>query len=175
MMSRAVVVTAAIATTTSNRKMAISISSTVGPGGGLGLSFMAGAARMGRELRVNMANCVKLRPSLLLRRPGSDGPGRGPGASHPWDPKSCLCWPFLPQSRQKKRRPFRGGFDLRFRFNHLMKTEASGRPAQDPRPQDVGVGPRLGKAVRSPSEPLPCSPLAVGSQGVGLEEERCLR
>ena len=51
-MSRAVVVTAAIATTTSNRKMAISISSTVGPGEGLGVSFMAGAARMGRELRV---------------------------------------------------------------------------------------------------------------------------
>ena len=114
-MSRAAVMTAAIAMTTSNRKMAISISSTVGPGEGLGLSFMAGAARMGRKLRVNMADRVKLRPSLLLRRPGSDGPGRGPGASHPWDPKSCLCWPSIAQSGQKKGRPFRGGFDPRFR------------------------------------------------------------
>ena len=38
-----------------------------------------------------------------------------------------------------------------FFFNHLMKTEASGRPAQDPRPQDIGVGPRLRKALARPS------------------------
>ena len=49
-MSRAMVVTAAIAMTTSNRKMAISISSTVGLGAGLGLSFMAGRCTDGPEI-----------------------------------------------------------------------------------------------------------------------------
>ena len=43
MMSRAVVVTAAIATTTSNRKMAISISSTVGSWRGVGFVVHGGA------------------------------------------------------------------------------------------------------------------------------------
>ena len=98
----------------SRRKMAHSISSAVGPGAGLGLSFMAGRCTDGPEIaRAKTTSRVKLRPSLLLRRPGSDGPGRGPGASHPWDPKSCLCWPFSPQSGQKKGRPFRGGPEVR--------------------------------------------------------------
>ena len=70
-MSRAAAVTAAIAMTTSNRKMAISISSTVGLGAELGLSFMAGRCTgwAGNCEGQYYANRVKLRPSLLLRRP----------------------------------------------------------------------------------------------------------
>ena len=70
MMSSAAAVIKAIAMTTSNRKMALSMSSTVGPGSGLRLPVMAGRWPDGPEIaRAKTTSRVKLRASLLLRQP----------------------------------------------------------------------------------------------------------
>ena len=66
MMSSAAAAIEAIAMTTSSRKMAFSMSSTVGLGSGLGLSVMAGRWPDGPEIaRAKATSRVKLRGSLL--------------------------------------------------------------------------------------------------------------